>query len=199
MPSNFLDHSEIHHVTAKNPLTKKLDPIMKDLTLSAMLKKMVEPMEPTYGSRSNLPAPDEMILRSISDTTTANIMDTKSIFQMLPDLELAEQILISSILSPKDMITVDLQYTVTHGSMESEFSAPLLRIIADHWDRNYKINEKLEEWLSDILFHKGSHHIAIIPEGSVDALINAGTHVSKESLASTFNTSGALNFKGILG
>ena len=187
-------------MTAKNPLTKKLEPLTKDPTLKAMLRKMVEPSESTYGSRSTLPAPDEMILRSISDTTTANIMDSRSIYQLLPDLELAEQILISSILSPKDMVTVDLQYSVAQGSMESEFAAPLLKVIANYWDRDYKINEKLEEWLSDILFHRGSHPIAILPEGSIDAMINNSGHIGKESLSAIFtNGGGSLHFKGLLG
>lgn len=177
-----------------------LNPLLKDQAMRSMLSKMVEPIDPRYGpSRGDIAPPDDMTLRSVSDNTTANIMDAKSIFQLLPDVELAANILSSSILSPKDMINVHLNIGIEPGTIDPEVAAPILEVIKDYFLKDYKIEEQLEKILKDILFYRGSYPIAIIPEGSIDRMINGGQTISKESLLAEFSGNGFLAGKGILG
>lgn len=177
-----------------------LNPLLKDAAMRSIVSKIVEPADPRYGAnRGGIVPPDDMTLRSISDNTTANIMDAKSIFQLLPDVELAANILSSSILSPKDMINVHLNIGIEPGTIAPELAAPILEVLKNYFLKDYKIEGQLEKILKDILFYRGSYPIAIIPEGSIDRMINGGNSISKESLFAEFGPNGFLASKGILG
>lgn len=157
--------------------------------LEAVLSKMVP--EPRRGTtarqRANIStrALNNGTLKRIAQRTSADIQDAKSLFQILPDLELAMQILISSILSPKDLSRGRLGYTVETGRFNSDVTAKLVTCIKEFFDGTYKINELLPKILEDVLFFKGSYPILILPENAIDEIINRPERVSFESIVNS--------------
>lgn len=123
--------------------------------------------------------------------------DAKNIKSILPDVETAEQLLVSTILSPKDLITVNLIYR-NDSSLLGDTTAALTRITEAYLDSNYKIKRKLPEMLRKILFDQGSYPVAILPKTRIDAIINGKGRVSNEDYREFGRSS---NFKhiGVLG
>ncbi len=121
-------------------------------------------------------------LQRISQNTLTDVQDAKSLLQLLPDLELAMQILISSILSPKDLVSGSLTYRVDGSRFNSEVTGKMLEEIENFFNGVYKINDLLPKILEDVLFKTGSYPILILPESSIDEIINAPQRVSLESV-----------------
>ena len=138
------------------------------------------------GNRKPL-SPPRSILNAVSDRTASVTRDIESMEQLLPDIELAAQILVSSILSPKDMGAPNLNFTFASSFENDELGGKLLKVISEYFTDDYRINEQLSEILHDILFRKGSYPRMIVPESSLDQIINDRGRVSMESLRDHVN------------
>lgn len=125
--------------------------------------------------------------------------DSLAIMRMLPDTELAAQILVSSILSPKDMMQVELIYATNTDDYQSDLSATLLARLRKHFEEDYPIAKELVAMVREPLFEKGSYPIAVIPENAIDEVINGRRTASMESLANFYYPTGATKPIGVLG
>lgn len=179
----------------------KLNVLRKDPIASAITSKLVREPGNHRGQKKFRDAPpSESLVRTVSEKTTQSIHDAQNIFQLLPDTELAMQILVSSILSPKDMLTVDLGYSVDNEAMESEVSGALIEIVRKHFEKTYKIHSLLPTILEDCLFKKGSYPMLVLPESSLDNVINSDARVSLESLRGELGPQGRpIRSIGLLG
>lgn len=119
-----------------------------------------------------------------SDITTNSIMDARTVMQVHPELELAKQIVVTNILSPKDVMSTELTFTCDVETLGSELSNSLLEIVSDHFENEYPFVEQLPTILSEALFETGSKPIIVLPENSIDHLIN-----SPEVTLESFDTS----------
>ncbi len=182
-------------------------PVMKLVSdspeIAAIISKMVrspvnQPIYGADGSREIL-TPNTYEFRNLSWRTARSAADSKAVMQMLPDMELSAQILISSILSPKDMMTTELIFTAPEGVLPAQVSGALLGSIRQHFDQVYKIKPLLSKILRDILFEKGSHVRAVIPENSLDEIINRHTAITMESISDLVDKNGKVRPLGILG
>jgi hypothetical protein len=135
----------------------------------------------------------------ISESIKDKIADADNTKNLFPDLELAAQILISSILSPKDMVNTDIIYRVTESIAGSELTAKLLETVEHTLEKHYKLSELLPDILREVLFETGSYALAVIPESSVDELINGPGPIAIESLAEIINTNKEVVSLGFLG
>lgn len=118
----------------------------------------------------------------ITQSISQRIIDSENIFQLFPDLELAAQILISSILSPKDMMGTELIFTVDASNIPSEVIGQITTTIKDEFEKVYKLDEELPDILKSMLFVSGAYVQAVIPESSVDQIINSGYNLSREEV-----------------
>ena len=125
----------------------------------------------------------------VSDETAISIQESEDILNALPDLRLAKQILISSILSPNDMISKEIIYSCDITTF-GDVTQTLLEVIKDYFDNDYKIKEKLAEILDKALFMEGSYISVILPESSIDDAINSNLTVSNESSIQLTNKMG---------
>ena len=99
--------------------------------------------------------------------------DNKHITKLFPDIELAIQILVSSILSPKKMTDIQLNYKFNKKlSINSAISSKILENVKNYINEHYELEEKLPEIVREALFTSGAYVQAIIPESSVDDVIN---------------------------
>lgn len=117
---------------------------------------------------------------TVSQETALAIQESEDILNALPDLRLAMQIMISSVLSPNDMMSKELLYSC-NTSVFGDVTQSLLEVVKDYFDNDYKIKDKLEEMLKKAMFTEGSYVSVILPESSIDQAINSNLVVSNES------------------
>lgn len=173
--------------------------INKNPVAQAVMSKLVSSQIPQRtNNRGNreINTPSEQLIRRISDQTAGNISDSEAMLQLLPETKMAMNILVSSIISPNDMIGNDLHFSVHNCSLPSEMSVAMLQVIQNYFEKVYKIERQLKPILEDILFKKGAYPLIVVPESSIDHLINGST-VTTESYNSGIKS--AISSVGILG
>lgn len=119
----------------------------------------------------------------VSNSSLQSALDAENIQQLLPDVVKAKQILISTILSPKDLITVNPVYNCDSEFL-GEVAVELLRIVEEDLDKNYRIKTKMKKHLEDMLFDYGAHISVIIPKSRIDSIINSDRSWSNEAYES---------------
>ena len=147
--------------------------------MSKLVRDPEQPKQSAKGSHQDIAVSRDMF-EKLSKATAQDAIDADSVFQLLPDVELAEQILVGSILSPKDMTNVELGITVAEGLFDSEVARPLLTILEEYFKHDYKIDDRLDGMLEEILFKKGAHILAVLPENNLDQIINGRERLSTE-------------------
>lgn len=99
--------------------------------------------------------------------------NNRHIIKLFPDIELAIQIIVSSILSPKKMTDIQLNYRVNKKfPVNPSLAAKVLDSVKTYVEDNYDLEEKLPEIIREALFNSGAYVQAIIPESAVDDVIN---------------------------
>ncbi len=171
----------------------------------AVLNKLVTPVIPTRTDsrgKTLTPTPSEERIHKISETTANAVNDSESIMQILPDLKMVKNILISSIISPNDMINTELKLGMKELDIDSRLTAAFVDIVDDFLTNEYNLSKILPEILEDVLFTKGCRPFVILPESSIDDLINSPERVSMENIRGSgldINQNGNLPPKGLLG
>lgn len=123
----------------------------------------------------------DLFLRSSLSESITRIRDNRNILELLPDTKLAIEIIIGTMLAPKDMSRPTLTYKLD-SNIFNHTSAVLTNYIQDYFKNTYKLEDKLETMLWDILANTGSYPIAVLPETAVDYMINSNAKVTLESL-----------------
>lgn len=158
--------------------------LTKDPHLAQLLSKAVDPTIQSAHTRDGtrkVTAPGVNALQNIAAKTADNISHADTVMQILPDMALGSQILVSSVTSPKDMVTLELVYKTAPGILPPTVLATCMGVVKDHFNNVYRIKSKMPRVLQEVLFDKGSHIVAILPENSIDELINRSNAVSLES------------------
>ena len=175
----------------------------QSLELASSISKLVRdirPAEHTNDGTRQIRMPDSGVLQSISSETSKNISENATIYELLPDYESCISLLVSSVLSPKDLMNTEIIFNAPADIVPPNISSGIINILQNHFDRSYKIKSKLPKILREVLFTRGSHILAVLPENAVDDLINRDSGISIESLSS--KTLGRLGFnksRGLLG
>jgi hypothetical protein len=176
--------------------------VRQDPGTAATLAKLVPSHHPAqYNSSGNRePAqPNLYSFRNAAEQTAQNVNDAETVMQLLPDMELAQQILVSSVGSPKDMMSLELTYTAPEGLMAPDVSSAMVDRYRQHFEQVHKIKPMIPKILRDTLFRTGSYAMAVIPENSVDEVINGQTRLSMESLSEELYPDGTVRPLGLLG
>lgn len=182
----------------------KVEGLKRNVQLKTVLDKTVADratFRRAHGGNNQELAPSGGLAQLVSDTTTQNISDANNILQLLPDTELAIQVLVSSILSPKDLVSTELGFRAGLNDVPAEATAPLVEVVRDYFTKVYNIEANLSTMLEDILFRKGSYPLMVLPETTLDSLINSSGQIGMEDLQSaSLNREGNLSGSiGILG
>lgn len=159
--------------------------------LASVISKLINPRniaERKLHSSKNLSTSlNTNKIGAISNSVSSRYKDNKNVLQLFPDLELAMQILVSSILSPKDMVKTELIYKTNDTIFPLEINAQLLELVKNYLNSNYKLTNDLSRILEDVLFYKGSYIKAILPESLLDAVINNKLRTATEGLDSLYH------------
>lgn len=163
------------------------------------LVKSIVPVEYDNKGQRTITTTDQGTMRAASSQIAQKTKDADIVMELFPEMELAAQILISSVISPNDMNTTEVGYIVPENLKVSPISHSLLPVVKEYFDNSYKIDQLLPTILEDVLFRTGSYPVAVIPENSVDDLINGSSSVSTEALRSLASSEGTFHPIGILG
>lgn len=127
---------------------------------------------------------NDLNVQEIAKATTDKIRNNEDILKLFPDIEICIRILVSSILSPNDMIGNTLTYDAPNLTLPLNVKQTITNTIKEYIETNYNLEDKLYNILKETLFIKGAYIEAIVPEASVDDVIhqiNSNKIVSVES------------------
>lgn len=175
-------------------------PGIKNVSINdAVRSKLVESMIPTGTNKDGdgRISPPAMYAQAVVNKTASNLIDNENMLQLLPDMELAMQVLISSILSPNNMTSSELTISSAADDL-GDLKGLLIDIISTYFKDVYKINTILPEMLEEMLFKSGSYPLAILPESSIDNAINGKKRITTEAI-SIVQVNGKPKSLGILG
>lgn len=167
------------------------------LTMPALQHRKTDLKRPESFYRINSSA-----MQTMSEAIQAKISDSENAMSLFPDIELCAQILVSSVLSPKDMVNTELNYLAPETLLPSNVSSSLIAIIKEEIDGYYSYQDRLPEIIRECLFGSGSYVTGVIPESVVDELINGPVQVSLEEITDVFsmvNSEPVIKNIGILG
>jgi len=144
---------------------------------NTIMSKMIR--DPNGESRERTDSPylgNFGYLQESADVMATNIDDYKNHMAMLPEIELCIQVLLSLILTPKDIDKIELKHAVEPNILVAEMAQEMLEILKEA-EQNYKIKSLLQEKLRKALVSEGADVSIVIPENSLDDLINGrGAH-----------------------
>lgn len=138
-------------------------------------------------------------LQNISASVSQKDSDAETLMQLFPEIKLACEIMVSSVLSPNDMFTEELSFNINDGLHCQPIQGSLIPMVKAYLTEKYNLLGTLPDILKDTLFGSGSYALAVIPESSVDDLINGSTSISKESLSVHMESNGRFKPVGYLG
>lgn len=118
-------------------------------------------------------------LKAIADNTLNKINIVEGILEVLPDLELVGEVLIASILSPKDLSAVTLQI-----GLDKRAPSGASDLIKETMNEVFDLDSKLPTILKESLYTIGSYSLLTLPTKVVSDMINSNS-ISLESLTET--------------
>jgi len=186
-----------------------IEVVKKNPRLASGVSKMIAPVrskrQREVTPNGTINSPEAYGLRSSSDRLIQDQRDAKTLISMMPDIEMSMNVKTAAILNPRDLTTVELTYSPPETKMASILTNGLTDMIRTYFTDVHRITPQLPKILRNAMFLKGGHPIAVIPENTLDALINAPANVSTESLLSTahqrtvFSRDGSLKTIGLIG
>lgn len=193
-----------HLITARQSGTQSavLGLVRTNPDLVAQITKLTTPrqqsMHDNAGQRTITP-PRQSDFQNISAGVSQKDSDAETLVQLFPEIKLASEILISSIISPNDMFTEELSFVGTDGLLSQPLSANLLPLLRAYFTDKHNLLAELPKILKESLFGSGAYAVAVIPESSVDDLINGTSAISRETLAAVMEQDGRFHPVGYLG
>ncbi|MCK9234761.1 MAG: hypothetical protein M0R77_00440 [Gammaproteobacteria bacterium] len=178
--------------------------IRSDPPTAAALSKLHESTKrPEFTDKGEMKVgtPSIRHLQERAKQIASNQRDSENILATMPDIEMMAQLLISSIISPHDLITKEIVISSEFDLFNPTLKTELISKIRDYFDKDYRIKDQIHTIIENILIHDGSHPLLVLPENAIDELINGRSNYSSESLYSggLFNkTTKALEPLGLL-
>lgn len=130
-------------------------------------------------------------MTKMSQEQQLRIIDNENAIQLMPEIEWACRVLVSSILSPKDMTKRELIYTIDLDWLSPSVKSVILDDVKKEMENVYNYSDSLYYIFKDALFTKGAHPRLILPEAAVDKIINSGQTLTMESLNNVFIKDGS--------
>lgn len=135
----------------------------------------------------------------MSEEQQVRTIDNEHALSIMPEIEWAARVVVSSITSPKDMTKRELIYTSDLDWLPPTVKSVILDEIKKDMEAVYNYGDSMYGFFKDALFVRGSHPRLVLPEAAVDRIINSGEVLSMESLGSMFSAGGALKRRGYFG
>lgn len=147
---------------------------------------------------------DTNVFDHLMSTRAQKNLDAETIMNLSSDLKLIKQMIVSTILSPIDMVDGKLTFKTEKSEITQAILSQITEVVEEHFTTYYPLRDQLPEILGEMLFDKGAWVGIIVPEAVIDDVINLRDNhgISMESMQTTLNTKfmdGTLKGVGILG
>lgn len=170
---------------------------------AAIATKLVEArtMNLTGVNGTNGRNPNSLILQNQAKRLSSDITTAQNLREMLPDIEMAAQLLVSSILSPQDMVSRDIYYKLQFDDFPTGLVSRVSKHLSDFFTNVYPIRSFISTAIEDALFNTGSYPLLVVPETGLDSVINYGGSMSLEEFGADYYdpNSGTAPSIGLLG
>jgi hypothetical protein len=138
--------------------------------------------DPSNGKLKNV---DMTAIASVVRRTLRDATDIRNIFQIQPDLKLAKDILVSAVVAPGDLASTSLVMSNGMPGPDTALTSQLVDGLYKFHVEEQNLDKKVPDWIDDALVWSGAHAIMIMPEASIDRMINGtDSNASMESVAS---------------
>ncbi len=97
------------------------------------------------------------MLKAALSRSLERIRDNNNILQLLPDINLAIEIIVGGVLSPKDLMTTTLTFKCGDEAFNDKLAVSLLSIVDNYFVSSYKLIDELPKMLRDIIAKTGSY------------------------------------------
>lgn len=154
-----------------------------NLLNNAVLNKLHTPRNQSSRDTNKITSPGQHELMPLVRESMQRNLDAENVNEMLPDLDFVADIVVSGILSSKDLITIAPIFAANTDKIDMELRAQLTAEVKEFFTTTYPLKNYMREIVNDTLFVTGSWGAAIIPESSVDAIINEGGKIGVENYA----------------
>lgn len=141
-------------------------------------------------------------LAAVFRRTVRDTSDIRNIFQVMPDLKLNREILVSAVVAPGDLTTTSLIFSNGLKNVDSALTSQLLAVPSKFFLDEQHLERKVPEWIDDALVMSGAHPILILPEASLDKMLQSGVNSSSMESVSSYGGEYANNWfrpKGVFG
>ncbi len=148
---------------------------------------------------------DDSAFNTMMQNRAKKNMDADTILRLNPDIKLIRETLTSCIRSPLSMEDDELFFKPGDSDLPLSLLNELNDPIQRHFSTDHDLGDELSDMIGDALVNRGAAVFAIIPEASLDDLINKTSRVSNESWQVSVNShfydkkAGILKSVGILG
>ena len=132
----------------------------------------------------NKVAVDSGNFTGVSQSISDKLSNNDDIQVLFPEIELSMDILTASVLSPNDMVSTNLTYSMPDTIIPSEVNGQILSVIKSHMVSNYDIEEGMGDVFKEAHFKKGAHIVAVISDGAIAELSDNVARLSTESTLS---------------
>ena len=136
-----------------------------------------------------LSQPDLASMISIHRSISRRNKDAKLTLQMLPDLKLSLEMVVSLIMSPKDVFNDEILIrSDSLNLLPASIMQSMLQVVTDYYRKDYNLSEFTQRMLEQTLGYQGALPVAVIPENALDDLINNyNENLSLESFKKEFD------------
>lgn len=111
-------------------------------------------------------------LRPGHERSVQVVQDAERAKALIPEISRAEQILISSIMSPNDLQDADPIYEIEDmPQLQEDMVANICKYLKTVFSTNYNLGEKLTEWTREALFRSGAAVILTLPESVLTKMV----------------------------
>lgn len=138
-------------------------------------------------------------LKQVSGFIGKKKVDSENITKLFPDVELAKQIYISSVIAPKDMTSTEILYRTDDPVFPADLIISANECIKRNVEGYYGLDKELQSILKESLFEVGSYVVAVLPESSIDEVINNDKTLSMESASPLMDSERNIKGLGFLG
>ena len=143
-------------------------------------------IDKTYVDKDRYTDANQFSLLDFLQTQHSSILSKKldsiRLKELAPEIEDAALLLVSSILSPNNLMKYELNIQVDSDVLDEEQKNDIVKLLSEHFNKKLKLQDRLYNWIYQTLFETGSKPILILPEFLVTEMRN--NQVSFESLNS---------------
>lgn len=181
--------------------SKTTSPVVSTVPKSSDVRKKHSPTEfQILASRAHVPPPNRIsrgidpaqlisYLRPSHEYMVSQVQDIERIRALCPEIRKAESILVSSIMSPNDLQSIDPTINLgDYDGLDESTYDEVTKLLSEFFAKEYHLGKKMEKWAAEALFRSGAAVVFTLPEGTLATIVgNAEAQPGKENLHQYIN------------